>query len=436
MIWPERPTADWLSVDEARARVLAMVSPLHPEEVPLARALNRALAAPITAAATLPPWDNSAMDGYAVRGEDLIGALPDHPVELRVIGEVRAGVRWDGTVGPRDAVRIMTGGPLPEGADSVVRVEDTDREAQAGRVWVRSDRDRGRNLRPGGQDMRPGDRLLDPGETLGPGGLAAAAAAGLAVVSVHKRPRVAVLTSGDELRGPQRFDQVLVGRGIPDSNGPLLLAAAAECGADTIGLGPVRDDVAAVQERIETARSMDIDLLVTVGGASMGATDLFREVLATMGLEPTFWRVRMRPGSPFSVGLLPRVTGNALPVLGLPGNPGSAFVTFHLFVRAALLRLGGHRNIGLPTVTAVAGAPLVGGTSLPHFPRVRIESKGGSLVATSTGPQGSGLVKGLAHADGLAVVPEGVEEIPTGDPVTVLLLRLPVSAEDNSRIGS
>ena len=427
MIWPERPPADWLGVDEARARVLAMVSPLPSEQASLALALNRALAAPIVAGATLPPWDNSAMDGYAVRGADLVGALPDRPVQLRVVGETRAGERWDGVVGHMEAVRIMTGGPIPRQADSVVRVEDTDREARAGVVLVRSERDRGRNLRPSGQDMRPGDRLLEAGEVLAPGGIAAAAAAGLTEVSVHRRPRVCVLTSGDELRAPDRFDDVREGRGIPDTNAPLLLAAAAELGALATSLGPVRDEISAVRECLETALAGDADLLVTVGGASMGRTDLFREVLSDMGLEPSFWRIRMRPGSPFSAGLLPRADGSALPLLGLPGNPVSAYVTFHLFVREALLRLAGHRHTGLPVMHALAGATLSGGGTLTHFLRVRVESREGAFVVTPTGPQGSGLVSGLAHTDGLAVVPEGIDEIPEGGAVTVRLLR-PVRA--------
>ena len=429
MSWPKRPPADWLSVNDARERVLALVSPLPTDEVPLAQALNRALAAPISAAATLPPWDNSAMDGYAVRAADIVGALPDHPVKLRVVGEARAGVQWDGTLGNGDAVRIMTGGPIPDGADSVVRVEDTNGEERVGELLVRSERDSGRNVRRGGQDMRPGDPLLEPGDTLGPGGMAAAAAAGLAMVRVHARPRVAVLTSGDELRGPEQFGDVRAGRGIPDSNGPLLLAAAAECGADAIGLGPVRDDVDALRERIEEACSMDVDLLVTVGGASMGGTDLFRDVLTTMEFNLDFWRVRMRPGSPFSAGLLPRSRGGGLPVLGLPGNPASAFVTFQLFARAALRRLGGHRSVELPPISAIAGERLAGGGLLTHFPRVRIELSDGALLAVPTGPQGSGLVSGLAEVDGLAVVPEGVDEISAGSPVRVLLLRLPMAPE-------
>jgi molybdopterin molybdotransferase len=373
----------------------------------------------------LPPWDNSAMDGYAVRGADVAGASPGAPTELRVVGEARAGERWDGTLGAGEAVRIMTGGPIPAGADSVIRLEDTDREVRSGRIRVLADRDRGRNLRPGGQDMKPGDPLLEPGDPLGPGALAVAAAAGLAQLTVHRRPRVAVLTSGDELRGPDRFADVRAGRGIPDTNGPMLLALARELGADAVALGPVRDDPAAVRERLEHARASDADLLLTVGGAAVGATDLFGQTLAELGARSDFWRVKIRPGSPFSAGLLARGDGSPLPVLGLPGNPASAFATFHLFVRPALLRLAGHRRVELPAVAAVAGAPLAGGFGLTHFLRVRLAVARGRLVATPTGPQGSGLVRGLAAADALAVVPEGTDELPLGSDLSVLLLRLP-----------
>jgi molybdopterin molybdotransferase len=365
------------------------------------------------------------MDGYAVRGGDVAGATADAPIELRVVGEARAGERWNGTLGPGEAVRIMTGGPIPQGADTVVRVEDTDREARPERISVRADRDRGRNLRPGGQDMKAGDALLEPGTSLGPGALALAAAAGVADVAVHRRPRVGVLTSGDELRDARRFDDVRSGRGIPDTNGPMLIALAAELGAEAVALGPVRDDPSAVRERLERALDSDVDLLLTVGGAAVGATDFFGQVLAELGARTDFWRVKIRPGSPFSAGLLPRAKGAPLPVLGLPGNPASAFATFHLFVRPAVLRLAGHGRVELPAVTASAGAALAGGFGLTHFLRVRIDAADGALVATPTGPQGSGLVRGLAGADGLAVVPEGIDELPAGSPVRVLLLRLP-----------
>lgn len=423
--WPDRPAADWLRVDEARARVLAPLAPLPVEILPLATALHRALARPVVAGATLPPWDNSAMDGYAVRGAEVAGASPEAPIELRVVGEARAGERWAGTLGPGQAVRIMTGGPIPEGADTVVRVEDTDREARPGHISIRGDRDRGRNLRPGGQDMRAGEVLLEPGDALGPGALAVAAAAGLAEVAVHRRPRVGVLTSGDELRGPDRFEDVRAARGIPDTNGPMLLALAQDAGAIATALGPVRDETGAVRATLERARASDLDLLLTVGGAAVGATDLFGRVLQELGVRTDFWRVKIRPGSPFSAGRLPRPDGSELPVLGLPGNPASAFATFHLFVRPALLRLAGHRQLDPAALSAVAGVTLVGGFGLTHFLRVRLDVRGGTLVATPTGPQGSGLVRGLAAADGLAIVPEGTEELPAGSAVTVLPLRLP-----------
>jgi len=323
----------------------------------------------------------------------------------------------------------MTGGPLPPGADSVVRVEDTDVEATEGRVAVLSDRDRGRNVRPGGQDMRAGDHLLEAGECCTPGVLAVAAAAGRSTVGVHRRPRLAVLTSGDELRGPDRIDEVREGRGIPDSNGPMLLAAAAELGVDAALFGPVADRPSEVRAQLETIRDGRFDLLVTVGGASMGATDHFRTALDALGADLDFWRVQIRPGSPFSASTVPRSQKRPLPVLGLPGNPASAFVTFHLFVRPALLKLAGHGALHPPEIRAHAGASMSGSANLTHFVRVRLTPEDGGWVAIPTGPQGSGLVRGLATADGLAVLPKGTPAIASGDLVTVLVLRLPPAPE-------
>lgn len=273
--------------------------------------------------------------------------------------------------------------------------------------------------------MRAGDHLLPAGHRLDAASVAIASAAGRSAVSVHRRPRAGVLTSGDELRGPDTFDDVRAGRGIPDSNGPMLVAACRELGICAAPLGPVADRAGAVRASLEEARHGDLDLLVTVGGASMGGTDHFRDVLGAMGAKHDFWRVRMRPGSPFSAGTLPRAGRAPLPILGLPGNPASAFVTFHLFVRRALLRQAGHRRLDLPVVTAHAQSELKGGAKLTHFLRVSLEADDGGLLATPTGPPGSGLVRGLAGADGLAIVPQGVERIPAGDPASVMLLRLP-----------
>jgi molybdopterin molybdotransferase len=208
----------------------------------------------------------------------------------------------------------------------------------------------------------------------------------------------------------------------------MLAAAAAELGVDAVMFGPAADRADELRARLERARSDDLDLLVTVGGASMGGTDLFRDVLAELGVAFDFWRVRIRPGSPFSAALLPRPERAPLPILGLPGNPASAFVTFHLFVRPALLTLAGHRAVDLPTVAARSRATLSGGGELTHFVRVRLDQDEAGLVAEPTGPQGSGLVRGLATADGLAIVPRGTPEIAAGATVQVLLLRLPGAA--------
>lgn len=412
--------ADWLSAEEAVQRVVDAARPLPPERVPLAESLNRALAEPLTARATLPPWDNSAMDGYAARSADLSRASNRSPVTLRVVGEVHAGSEADVTVGPGQAVRIMTGAPVPRGADSVVRVEHTDAEAgQPGWIVVRRGSDAGRNVRPGGQDMTEGEEVLTPGTTMAPGPIGVAAALGRFEVAVHRRPRVAVLSNGDELRGPGRFDDVVQGRGIPETNGPTLAAAVREMGGEAIELGIARDDPDDIRKRVGDALAADV--LVTSGGASMGEADLLKRVLEDMGLEVDFWRVRIRPGSPFSLARLPRKDGDSLPVLGLPGNPASAFVTFEVFVRPFLRRLAGHRRVRRRTIRAVAGEPLRSTRRLTHFHRVTLDEGRYPPVARLAGHQNSGLVRSLALADGLAVVREG-GGVPEGGPVNVILL--------------
>lgn len=420
----ETREADWLSLDEARARILRTALPLPVEEVSVSSALGRALSHDLTATATLPPRDNSAMDGYAVRGEDLHGASGESPVTLSVIGEARPGDTPARDVGRGEAMRIMTGAPVPPGADSIVRVEHTDAEAAAsGRVRIFSDHDRGANVRPAGEDMRLDETILRSGTSVGPGQIGVLAAMGLASVSVRRRPRVAILTNGDELVGPEEFERVRRGNAIPDTNGPTLAAAVEAMGGASIRPGIARDHPESIRQHVE--RAFEADALVTVGGASMGAGDLFKRVLDDMGFELDFWRVRIRPGSPFSYGRLPR-PGHAapLPVFGLPGNPGSAFVTFQLLVRPFLLALAGHRHVFRPRVRAEAADGFAGKSELTHFFRVRLKDTDGALPrAFLTGPQGSGLVTSVGHADGLAVLPEGVGEVPPGGEVQVILVR-------------
>jgi molybdopterin molybdotransferase len=416
----ETRRADWLSVDDALARVLARAQPLASQRVPLIDALGRALAEPVSARATLPPWANSAMDGYAVRAADVRGASAERPARLPVMGVVRAGPPPETPLRPRHAFRIMTGAALPAEADCVIRVEDTDREATPGVVEIRADRDAGKNVRPAGQDMRAGDRVLEVGTSVGPGQIALAAAAGHAELSVHGRPRVAILSSGDELRTLDAWDDVPRGVGVPETNGPMLLAAVRSAGA--LGDPPrlALDDAGSIREHLLAIA--DADVILTSGGASMGEADLIKRVLDELGFELDFWRVTLRPGSPMSFGVLRLDQKRPTPVFGLPGNPASAFVTFELFVRPFLLKLGGHRRIHRPVLRARAAEPLPTTGRLTHFHRVRIEQLADGLRARLTGSQGSGLVQSLGRAEGLAVVPLGVDRISVGTPLDVILL--------------
>jgi len=413
----ENRVADWLSVAEAQRRILDRAAPLPGEWVPLPTALGRALAEDVKATATLPPWDNAAMDGYAVRGEDLRQASPDVPVTLRVAGSLRAGGRPDVTVEPGQAVRIMTGAPVPRGADTVVRVEDTDGEAEPGLVRILRDRDAGRHVRPGGQDMKPGDVVLVQGASVHPGTVAVLAALGRDRAFVHRAPRVALVTTGDELRGADRYDEVLAGAGVPESNGPMLAAAVVAAGGVPMLSGIVPDDETSL--RAAVAAAADADILVTVGGASMGEADLVKRVLEREGFEQDFWRVTMRPGSPFGFGWLPRGAARQ-PVFGLPGNPASAFVTFEIFVRPFLRALAGHKAIHRLRVRGKAAQELRGGKRT-LFLRVTLDAGATPPLVHGAGPQGSGLVRGLGAAQGLAVVP-AMAILAPGDHVEVILL--------------
>lgn len=423
----ERRPADWVGVGEAQRRILADAAPLAAEEVDLERSQGRVLAAPLVAAAALPPWDNSAMDGYAVRAADVRSASGVRPVELRVVGRIHAGDEAAPEIGGGEAARIMTGAPLPPGADAIVRVEDTDAETGApDRVAVKAAVEAGRYVRPAGQDFRAGDEVLKAGPTVTPGVVALAAALGRTRLDVHRCPSVALLATGDELRTAERYEDVISGMAIPESNTPMLSAMVRDAGAVVGKVGLAPDDRDEILAHVE--RAAEDDVLVTIGGASMGEADLVKRVLDGAGFRQIFWRVRIRPGSPFSFGYLEH--GRRLqPVFGLPGNPSSAFVTFELFVRPFLRRLAGHRRCFRPTEQLTAGEELRGPLDLAAYLRVRIDRSMEPTTARLTGPQGSGLVRGLALADGLAVLPEGVGTIAAGAPVTVIMLNGNGSAE-------
>ena len=416
----ERREADWLDVAEAAARIQAAAGALDPEQVPLGEALGRALAAEVVAAATLPPWDNSAMDGYAVRADDVERAGSGDPVVLRVVGVVRAGDVSPLVVGPGEAARIMTGAPIPHGADTVVRVEDTDGESDAGRVTVLAPSERGRHVRGAGQDVLEGEALLPPGHTITPGTVGLLAAAGCGAVTVYRRPTVGILTTGDELRDGDRYDDVRTGRGVPDSNAPMLEAMVRAAGGHPVRLGIARDQHDDIRQRL--LAGSECDSILAVGGASMGEADLVKRVLDDLGFDLSFWRVKMRPGSPVSFGWLTEGRRRQ-PVFGLPGNPSSAFVTFEVFMRPFLRRLAGHARTQRRVVTCRSADRMRLAARLTHYQRVVVSSgDDGALIASLTGSQGSGLVGGLARVDGLAVVPPDVEAIEPGDRLSVMLL--------------
>ena len=419
--------ADWLSLGEALARILAGASPMPVTWVSASDAPGRSVAEPVLARATLPAWRNSAMDGFAVRSGDLSGRGPGE-IRLPVAGESYPGEVPLQGMPHGAAARVMTGGPIPDGFDTVIRVEHTDGEAEPGFVVIARTDDLGRHIRAAGKDMQRGSETVPAGTVVHSGSLPVILASGCDPVPVYRRPRVGVLSSGDELVGVQRFDQVAAGRGIPDTNRAMTLAAVTEAGAVPVDLGVAADDPAALLGKLEAVG--EVDVVVTTGGASMGEKDLLKRVLLRLGFQLDFWRARVRPGSPLSFGHLPR-DGGRLPVFGLPGNPASAFVTFHVFVAPYLrARLGSARPQGI-TVVARTDEALSSPLRLTHFLRVRLSGAGWGdqladpdvgLRCSLTGAQGSGLVRSLRDADGLAVVPEGVGRVEAGDRVSVLLL--------------
>ena len=408
-----------LGLAEACAAVIGEIQPLPAEIVRLDAALGRVLARDVVSPVSLPPWDNSSMDGYAVRAEDVRAASADSPIVLPVTETVAAGAVASRALAPHTAIRIMTGAPIPEGADSVIRVEDTDRGEQE--VRIRDSRDAGRNVRPRGEDVRAGDVALPGGTLVDAPQLGVLAAVGAREVEVHRTPRVAVLATGDELVDVDRFAEVLAGERIVSSNSYTLSGGVTRVGAEVVDLGICPDDRAALRERLDQARAARCDLLLTSGGVSVGAFDFTRDVLGDLGATMHFWRVRIRPGGPLGFGRL-----GAMPWLGLPGNPVSSMVTFELFAEPAIRRLRGERAVFRRPLSVIVDEDVSIGAPLTHFLRVTLRQSGdGALHARLTGPQGSGLLTSMARADALLVVPleqYGHGAIPSGTRMQALPL--------------
>ena len=394
-----------LSVAEALEQILSRVKPLPTERVDLVSSLGRVLAEPVRSTRVIPPWPNSSMDGYAIRATD---ARPG--AALTVVGRVVAGAVPDRPIGPGEAMRIFTGAPLPGGADAVVPQEEV--EAAEPRVTLRGATERGAYVRPAGEDVRAGDLVLEPGTVLGPPEIGLLATLGHGQVEVSRRPRVAVLSTGSELAdlgtepGPGQ---------IPNANTYSLLAQVMEAGGVAINLGVAPDRLDVIAERIRRGREADV--LVSSAGVSVGDLDLVRDALVAAGAVLHLWKVNMRPGKPITFGTL-----GDRPVFGLPGNPVSAMVTFELFVRPALLAMQGRRRIGRPRVHAIAADRIANHGSRWGYLRVSLEEREGRWRARLTGDQGSGILRSMVAADGLAVVAPDTT-LSAGDEVEVILIR-------------
>jgi molybdopterin molybdotransferase len=395
-----------LSVEEAIAQILARVRPLPPERVPILSALGRALAERVVSSRAIPPWANSSMDGYAVRAADTARL----PARLRLVGTITAGAAPTRMVGAGEAMRIFTGAPLPEGADAVIPQEDTD--AANGQVTLNSSVDRGAYVRSRGEDLRVGDVVLEPGTALGPAEVGVLAMLNHAQVVVGRRPRVAILSTGDELAelgrepGPAQ---------IPNTNSYSLFAQVTEAGGEPVNLGIAADRLDVIEERLGWGATADV--LLSSAGVSVGDMDLVKEALTRAGADLHLWRVSMRPGKPITFGSL-----GGRPVFGLPGNPVSAMVTFELFVRPALRRMAGFRALHRGRLRARALAPIPNPGSRRGYLRVTLHQDDEGLGARLTGDQGSAILTSMVRADGLAVVP-GDTTIPEGGSVEVIVLR-------------
>ena len=403
-----------LTVEEALEQILLRVEPLSVERVDVLAALGRVLAEPIVSRAVIPPWPNSSMDGYAVRAGDT-GQVP---VELAVVGKIIAGTLPSRPLRAGEAMRIFTGAPLPEGADAVVPQEDV--AADGERVTITGRVPPGAFVRPAGEDVRAGDVVVQPGGGIGAAEVGLLATLGYSQVRVFRRPRVAILSTGNELAdlgtepGPGQ---------IPNTNTYSLMAQVIEAGAEPINLGVVPDEIDAITQRLRWGLTA-ADVLVTSAGVSVGELDLVRDALERSGAELHLWKVSMRPGKPITFG-----TRAGRPVFGLPGNPVSAMVTFELFVRPTLRRMAGAHAIDRPRLRARALETIENPGSRRGYLRVTLTSDLDGYGARLTGDQGSAILRSMVLADGLAVVAPDTT-IAAGQPVDVIVLR---SLEARSR---
>jgi len=406
-----------IPVETALDTILARVRQMGREKVDLLHALGRVLAEAVTSDRDHPPWNSSAMDGYAVREEDVRRASQQAPVDLVVVEEIGAGALPHKSVGSGQASRIMTGAPVPEGADAVIRVEDT--RAQGERVLILQPVERGENFRPRGEDIQAGRVVLAQKTLIGAAEVGLLASVGRSHLLVYQRPRVAILATGNELAD---LGESLSANKIMNSNGYALAAQVIEAGGVPVLLGVAGDSPEALRDRLE--QGLSSDLVLISGGVSVGAYDFVKEVLEQMGATLTFWKVAMKPGEPLAFGTL----GTKL-VFGLPGNPVSTMVTFEQFVRPSLRKMQGHTLLFRTVIEAVLKERLTKKPGKTHFVRVVVEKLEDRYEVWTTGNQSSGVLTSMVKADGLLVFPSGAARIEKGERVKVQLWEKKLSSQ-------
>lgn len=413
--------SEYLTVQQALEAVLAGVAQLPAETVPLLDALGRVLAEPVMAHDSLPPFANSSMDGYALQASDSQVANGNQPVTLKVIADIAAGSVPDVMLTPGTAARIMTGAPLPSGADAVIPVEDTNEP------WRDSARPRpqtvqiNRAVNPGdyvrwpGEDIRVGQQVLEEGHLLRPQEIGVLASLGVSAVKVVLRPRVGILATGDELIG---VEEALQPGKIRNSNGYAQHAQVLSLGAIPVPLGVARDTEADVRAKLQAGLDAGVDLFISSAGVSVGAYDVVKAVLEQEGAIG-FWRVRMRPGKPLAYG---RYKG--VPYLGLPGNPVSAMVSFERFARPALLKMGGRKGLARPQIPVIM-QETIQSDGRESYLRAIVQREGDHYIARTTGEQGSHMMTSLVKANALVIMPEGVKQVEPGATLSALMLDWP-----------
>lgn len=413
-----------ISVEEALARILSYIQLMDAEEKPILAALGQVVAEDVVSPLDIPPLDNTAMDGYAVRAADTRGASEASPVRLRVIGELAAGYVFDGEVRAGEALRIMTGAPMPRGSDAVVPFEETDEPAgtafgsfarSGDTVAVLKAADPGANIRYAAEDVHRGQAIIPRGTVLHPAQVGVLASLGRSTVRVHRRPVVAILSTGDEVKDP---GEPLAPGQIYDSNTYSISAMVEANGGVPRRLGIAKDTVDALTAKLR--EGFDADMLVTSAGVSRGDYDVVKDVLAREG-EVNFWTVRMRPGKPLAFGAF--TSGERrVPHIGLPGNPVSSMVSFELFGRPAIYKMLGRADWERPRVRAIADEAIANSDGRRVYARAIVAQRDGRYHAALTGPQGSGMLSSMAAANALAIVPEDVPLVRAGDEVEAMLI--------------